>query len=109
MQKVTPIDAKAVDLLLTRGVENIYPSREFFREKLMRGERGRLYLGIDPTGPTLHLGDAAILLKLQAFQAQGHEVILLVGDFTGMVGDPDKSAARRRLTRADVLANAKKY
>jgi tyrosyl-tRNA synthetase len=69
-----------------------------------------MYLGIDPTGPTLHLGHAVPILKLRQFQKLGHKVILLIGDFTGMVGDPtDKSSARKRLTRKEVLANAKFY
>src|SRR3989344_2842457 len=110
MAKARPMDAPALEEFLTRGIVSVYPSRDFLHKKLLHGERVRLYLGIDPTGPTLHLGHTAVLLKLQELQKFGHEIILLIGDFTGMVGDPtDKSAARRRLTRADVLANAKKY
>ena len=110
MAKARPMDAPALEEFLTRGIVSVYPSRDFLHKKLLHGERVRLYLGVDPTGPTLHLGHTAVLLKLQELQKFGHEIILLIGDFTGMVGDPtDKSAARRRLTRADVLANAKKY
>jgi tyrosyl-tRNA synthetase len=108
---------KKIDEFLSRGVENIYPNMEFLREKLIEaGKNGEkpeklsMYLGIDPTGPTLHLGHAIILKKLADFQALGHEAVLLIGDFTGMIGDPtDKSATRKRLTREEVLANARLY
>ncbi len=109
MNAVSP-DTETLEEILTRGVERVYPSKEFLARKLMAGEPVRLYLGVDPTGPTLHLGHAVILLKLSALQKLGHEVVLLVGDFTGMVGDPtDKTATRVRLTSSQVLANAKRY
>lgn len=96
--------------LLTRGVEKIFPSAAFLETRLKNGEQLTLYLGIDPTGPTLHVGHMIPLLKLRQFQDLGHKIILLIGDFTGMIGDPtDKSAARKRLTREEVLANAKEY
>ena len=96
--------------LLTRGVEKIFPNTAFLEEKLKRGEKVSLYLGIDPTGPTLHLGHAIILKKLRDFQREGHKVILLIGDFTGMIGDPtDKSAARKKLTREELLKNCARY
>jgi tyrosyl-tRNA synthetase len=99
-----------IDEFLSRGVENIYPNKEFLRSKLIKGEKLSMYLGIDPTGPTLHLGHAIILKKLADFQALGHEAVLLIGDFTGMIGDPtDKSATRKRLTREEVLNNARLY
>ncbi|MDP3661606.1 MAG: tyrosine--tRNA ligase [bacterium] len=100
----------AIKELLTRGVERIYPSTEFLESRLKSGKSLTLYLGIDPTGPTLHVGHMIPLLKLRQFQDLGHKVILLIGDFTGMIGDPtDKSAARKRLTREEVLENAKLY
>jgi tyrosyl-tRNA synthetase len=103
-------DKNKIQELLTRGVENIYPSKEFLEKKLLAGEKLSLYLGIDPTGPFLHLGHAIPLLKLKQFQELGHEVILLIGDFTGMIGDPtDKSAVRKKLTREQVLDNCKNY
>lgn len=96
--------------LLTRGVERIYPSAEFLEKRLKSGERLSLYLGIDPTGPSLHIGHLIPLLKLRQFQELGHTVILLIGDFTCMIGDPtDKNAARKQLSREDVLANAQLY
>lgn len=103
-------DAARIDAFLTRGVENVFPSREFVRARLMEGKRLTMYLGVDPTGPTLHLGHVIVLKKLREFQDLGHKVILLIGDFTAMIGDPtDKSASRVRLTRKQVLANAKNY
>lgn len=103
-------DAKMIDWILDHGVERVYPSREALREKLLKGDRLRLYLGIDPTGPTLHLGHAVNLQKLAELQMLGHEVILLIGDFTAMIGDPtDKAAVRKTLTRKEVLANCKLY
>ncbi len=96
--------------ILTRGVERVYPSREFLEAKLRSGEPQTFYLGIDPTGPSLHLGHLIPLLKLRQFQALGHHITLLIGDFTGMIGDPtDKSAVRKRLTRREVLENARLY
>ncbi len=99
-----------IEEFLTRGVENIYPNRDFVESKLKKGEKLTMYLGIDPTGPTLHLGHAIILKKLKEFQDLGHQVVLLIGDFTAMIGDPtDKTATRKQLTRKEVLRNAKLY
>lgn len=103
-------DPKAIEAFLSRGVENLFPSKDFVKARLMEGKQLSMYLGIDPTGPTLHLGHMIPLRKLREFQDLGHKVILLIGDFTGMIGDPtDKSAARKRLSREEVLANAKLY
>lgn len=103
-------DAEKINQLLTRGVEKVYPSRAFLEARLQEGKQLSLYLGIDPTGPDLHIGHSISLRKLREFQELGHKVILLVGDFTGMIGDPtDKSAARTRLTREQVLKNAETY
>src|SRR3989338_2038354 len=103
-------DPKKIEELLTRGVERIFPSREFLSARLKEGKQLSLYLGIDPTGPDLHIGHSIQLRKLRQFQELGHKIILLIGDFTGMIGDPtDKSAARVRLTREQVLENAQKY
>lgn len=103
-------DPKKIEELLTRGVEKIFPSREFLEARLKEGKQLSLYLGIDPTGPDLHIGHSIPLRKLRQFQDLGHKVILLIGDFTGMIGDPtDKSATRVRLTREQVLKNAQAY
>lgn len=96
--------------LLTRGISAVYPSLDFVKTKIDRGEKLTIYLGIDPTGPTLHLGHAIPLLKLAEFQKAGHKIILLMGDFTAMIGDPtDKGTARKQLTHKEVLANLKQY
>ena len=103
-------DQEAINTLLTRGVENIYPSFDFLEARLKDGKQLTLYLGIDPTGPDLHLGHAIPLRKMAEFQKLGHKLIMLIGDFTGMIGDPtDKSSTRVQLTREQVLANAEKY
>lgn len=106
----TVVDEAQIDELLSRGIENIFPNKDFLKSKMMRGERVTLYLGIDPTGPTLHMGHVIPLLKLAKFQKLGHEIILLMGDFTAMIGDPtDKTATRKKLTHADVLKNLALY
>jgi tyrosyl-tRNA synthetase len=103
-------DARKIDWLLTHAVENILPSREELKRLLASGKRIRVYNGIDPTGPTLHLGHMITLKKLAELQELGHEVILLIGDFTAMIGDPtDKSATRKKLTREQVMENCRLY
>jgi tyrosyl-tRNA synthetase len=102
-------DRAALQELLERGVIDVIP-RRLLEMKLTDGERIRVYLGVDPTGPDIHLGHAVILRKLRALQELGHEVILLLGDFTARIGDPtDRAAARTALTHEEVLANAKSY
>ncbi len=103
------VDKEKIEDLLTRGVEVIYPSKEFLESRLLRGEKLTIYLGIDPTGPTLHLGHAIPIKKLSEFQKQGHKIILLMGDFTAMIGDPDKSAIRVQLSHKQVMTNLKNY
>jgi tyrosyl-tRNA synthetase len=96
--------------LLSRGIQNIYPTKEFLEDKINKGEKLTIYLGIDPTGPTLHLGHAIPIKKLSEFQKLGHKIILLMGDFTAMIGDPtDKTATRKQLTHKEVMANLKNY
>jgi tyrosyl-tRNA synthetase len=103
-------DKQRIEEVLTRGVETIYPDKESFKNKLLSGDRIRLYCGFDPSAPSLHLGNAIAIHKLAQFQSLGHEVIFLVGDFTGMIGDPsDKLSARKQMTREEVLSNAKLY
>lgn len=103
-------DKEKIQDLLTRSVANIYPSREYLEKLLGSGQRLSLYLGIDPTADTLHLGHAINLEKLHFFQELGHQVILLIGDFTATIGDPtDKKTTRQPLTRGQVLKNAQDY
>lgn len=99
-----------IEEFLTRGVEKIYPNKEFVKKQLLSGKKLKMYLGIDPTGPTLHMGHAVPIRKLAEFQKFGHEVVLLIGDFTAMIGDPsDKAATRKQLTKKEVLNNCKIY
>ncbi len=99
-----------IEELLTRGVANIYPSKEELEKVLRSGKKLRLYQGFDPTGSDLHIGHMVGLKKLRQWQNLGHHVIFLIGDFTGMVGDPSgKTTARKILTHEEVLKNAKNY
>ncbi|NBS69895.1 tyrosine--tRNA ligase [bacterium] len=99
-----------IEKVLTHNVERIYPTADALREVLKSGKRLRLYVGVDPTSPHLHIGHAMQFKKLREFQDLGHEVILLIGSFTAMIGDPtDKSATRKQLTAEEVMANAKTY
>ncbi|MDP2708947.1 MAG: tyrosine--tRNA ligase [bacterium] len=102
-------DKNKIEEVLTRGVENIYPNREVLEKVLMSGKKLRIYNGIDPTGK-LHIGHGVVLKKLRQFQDLGHEVIVLIGDFTARIGDPtDKSATRKKLSKDQVEKNAKDY
>ena len=99
-----------IDEVLIRGVEKIYPNRAALEKVLRSGKKIRLYQGFDPSMANLHLGNTVGVLKLKQFQNLGHEVIFLVGDFTGMIGDPtDKSSTRPQLTRKQVLKNCKNW
>ncbi|HLC26593.1 MAG TPA: tyrosine--tRNA ligase [bacterium] len=98
---------------LKRGTVEILQEEELL-EKLRRsrqsGEPLRVKLGMDPTAPNLHLGHTVVLQKLKHFQILGHQVIFLIGDFTGMIGDPSgKSETRRPLSPEEIQANAKTY
>jgi len=94
---------------LKRGAEEVLLESEL-RERLQEGRPLRVKAGFDPTAPDLHLGHTVLLNKMRRFQDFGHEVIFLIGDFTGMIGDPSgKSATRPPLTRAEVEANARTY
>lgn len=106
----TDTDPEKIEEILTRGIENIYPNKDFLKSKLLSGEKISIYLGIDPTGQTLHLGHVIPLLRLGKLQKLGHQIILLMGDITAMIGDPtDKTAARKKLTHDEVMENLKEY
>ena len=95
--------------LLLRGVEEIVPEKEFHK-KLDEKRPLRVKLGFDPTAPDLHLGHTVILNKLKLFQDLGHQVIFLIGDFTGLVGDPSGvNETRPVLTEKEIKENAKTY
>lgn len=95
--------------LIKRGCEELLLEAELI-EKLKRGKPLRIKAGFDPTAPDLHLGHTVLINKLRQFQDLGHEVLFLIGDFTGMIGDPTgKSATRPPLTRDQVIDNARTY
>jgi tyrosyl-tRNA synthetase len=94
---------------IRRGVDEILPVEELVK-KLKEGRPLRIKAGFDPTAPDLHLGHTVLINKLRQFQDLGHEILFLIGDFTGMIGDPTgKSATRPPLTQEEVLENAKTY
>lgn len=94
---------------IARGADEIIKQEELI-ERLKQGRPLRIKAGFDPTAPDLHLGHTVLLNKMRQFQDLGHQVIFLIGDFTGMIGDPTgKNVTRRPLTREDVLANAETY
>jgi tyrosyl-tRNA synthetase len=94
---------------LKRGAVDLIPEEDL-RKKLKEGRPLRVKAGFDPTAPDLHLGHTVLINKLRQFQQFGHEVIFLIGDFTGMIGDPSgKSATRPRLTPEEIAANAVTY
>lgn len=95
--------------IIKRGAVEILLEQDLV-EKLKAGRRLKVKAGFDPTAPDLHLGHTVLLNKLRQFQDLGHDVIFLIGDFTGMIGDPTgKNATRPPLTRDDVIANARTY
>src|SRR5271154_1798836 len=95
--------------LIARGAADIL-KREELAARLALGRPLRIKAGFDPTAPDLHLGHTVLLNKMRQFQDLGHQVIFLIGDFTGMIGDPSgKNVTRKPLTREDVLANAETY
>ena len=95
--------------LIGRGADEILKPEEL-EARLKLGRPLRVKAGFDPTAPDLHLGHTVLLNKMRQFQDLGHQVIFLIGDFTGMIGDPTgKNVTRKPLTREDVLANARTY
>ncbi len=95
--------------LLCQGCKKVFSEQEL-RAKLALGRPLRVKLGVDPTAPDIHLGHSVSLSKLRQFQDLGHEAILIIGDFTAMIGDPSgRSVTRPQLTHEQVLSNAKSY
>jgi len=93
-----------IDEILTKGAEQVLPSKRELK-KLMKKRKIRLYLGIDPTSPDLHLGHAVPLRKLKEFQELGHEVILLFGTFTAQIGDPSGRDEKRKPLSPEQIKN----
>ena len=102
-------DIKSQLEVIKRGAVEVLPEEELIA-KLKRGRPLRVKAGFDPTAPDLHLGHTVLIQKMKQFQELGHEVIFLIGDFTGMIGDPSgKSETRKQLTRDEVVKNAETY
>ena len=99
----------AIEQILERGIAEVI-GRDELERRLRAGQPIRIYLGVDPTSPVIHIGHAVVIRKLRKLQDLGCKIVLLIGDFTGRIGDPtDKSAARVQLTHAEVLRNAESY
>ncbi|OOY38912.1 tyrosine--tRNA ligase, partial [Solemya velum gill symbiont] len=95
--------------LISRGADEILLVEQL-QKKLEQGRPLRIKAGFDPTAPDLHLGHTVLINKLRQFQDLGHEILFLIGDFTGMIGDPTgKNVTRKPLSRDDVLRNAETY
>jgi tyrosyl-tRNA synthetase len=95
--------------ILTRGTVAIHSTKEL-ETKLARGKPLRIKLGVDPTSPDIHLGHAVALRKLRQFQELGHHIVLIIGDFTAMIGDPTgRSSTRPTLSYEEITANARTY
>lgn len=102
-------EAIAIKHLLTRNVEEVI-DRAHLERRLASGEKLRVKLGIDPTSPDLHLGHAVVLRKLKEFQDLGHQIVLIIGDFTGRIGDPSgRDKARPSLDEREIKENMEKY
>lgn len=98
-----------IEDLINRGVEEII-ERKPLLEKLQSGRKLRIKHGIDPTGPKIHIGRAIQFWKLKAFQDLGHQVVLIIGDFTAQIGDAsDKQAMRKPLSEKEIVENMKDY
>ncbi len=109
MSPQSPADLQPTLDLIARGSDEIL-KRDELEARLKLGRPLRIKAGFDPTAPDLHLGHTVLLNKMRQFQQLGHQVIFLIGDFTGMIGDPTgKNVTRKPLTREDVLANAQTY
>ncbi len=105
----TKIKDDKIKEILEKGVEKII-DREHLAKKLLSQKPLRVKHGVDPTGPNIHLGRAAQLLKLRAFQDLGHKVVIIIGDFTARIGDPsDKPEGRKGLTSEEIKANMSNY
>jgi tyrosyl-tRNA synthetase len=105
-----PREPDAVDRLLGKGFVELYPSRGEVERRLRTDKKLTIYIGVDPTSPVIHIGHAVAIRKLAELQRLGHKIILLIGDFTGRIGDPTgKDASRIPLTKEQVLENAQSY
>jgi len=102
-------DSKKITELLSRGIDEVIDKSQL-EKKLKSGKQLRIKLGIDPTSPNIHIGRAVPLFKLRDFQKLGHKIVLIIGDFTGVIGDTsDKDSERPMLTEKEVKQNLKSY
>ncbi len=102
-------DKEKIEALLTRGVDEVIDKKDL-EQKLLSGKQLRIKLGIDPTSPNIHLGRSIPLLKLRDFQELGHQIVLIIGDFTGTIGDTsDKESERPMLDEKTVQNNLETY
>mgnify|MGYP000893340921 CR=1 FL=1 len=107
--KTKKLDTSNLETVLTRGVDEII-DRENLAKKLQSGKVLRIKLGIDPTSPNIHLGRSIPLLKLKDFQDLGHQIVLIIGNFTGLIGDTsDKDSERPMLTEEQIKNNLQNY
>ncbi len=103
-------DEKKIDQLLERSIAQVLPTKEELKKALMSGKRLKFYIGTDATGPQLHLGHSTNYLLMEQFRRLGHEIIILFGDYTALIGDPtDKEAARQQQTPAQVAEHIKNW
>jgi tyrosyl-tRNA synthetase len=103
-------NSEKIEEILSRSVQNILPSKDAFKKVLLSGKKLRIYVGADATGTKLHIGHATNFMILERLRQLGHEVIILFGDFTAMIGDPSgKDATRKSLTKSDVKKNLKTW
>ena len=107
MSLSNPLEEQLAEL--KRGSVDLIQEADL-RKKIARGTPLRVKAGFDPTAPDLHLGHTVLINKMRQFQQLGHQVIFLIGDFTGMIGDPTgKNSTRPRLTTEEIAANARTY
>lgn len=107
--KTAPSREKIEELFARGTVAEVLPSKEELVKKLIAGEKLKIYIGVDPNAEALHLGHAKNIMFLEELRELGHEVILLMGDFTAQIGDPDKKTARPQLAQSLTSANAAKW
>src|SRR3972149_7541086 len=108
-KNMSETDEMLIQKILTRGVAEII-DHNHLEHRLRSGEKLRVKLGIDPTSPDLHLGHTVVLRKLRQFQDAGHQAVLIIGDFTGQIGDPSgRSETRKVLSEREVKTNLRHY
>ncbi|MEK7505460.1 MAG: tyrosine--tRNA ligase [Patescibacteria group bacterium] len=103
-------DETKIDELLSRSVANVLPSKDALKKLLLSGKRLKFYIGTDATGPQLHLGHSTNYLILEKFRKLGHEIVILFGDYTALIGDPsDKEAVRKQQTPAQIAGHIRDW